>query len=364
MRTGNIAVFRGAGIPFAIEQATVPPLSEGEILVRNEYVTLCRSDLNTFSGKRTEKTPTILGHEIVGVIEELATGAPVQDFCGAELRVGDRITWAVYASDPASRLSRMGIPQKAPDLFKYGHEEITPTSNWHGGLADFCILRRHTPVIRIEKTMPLPVAALINCAVATVAGSMRLAGTIADQNVIIAGAGMLGVIACAMCRSAGAEKIVCVDIDDQRLETAKKFGADFTVNLKSETASLKEVVKRAGDEPVSVALDYSGVPETMESLIEVLGTGGTAVFVGATYPQRPLHISAEQLIRRVHTLKGLHNYNAHDLATAVEFMKKNHAHYPFESLVIDQFDLNTVNEAFDFGMKSGAYRVGVRIAGW
>jgi len=126
---------------------------------------------------------------------------------------------------------------------------------------------------------------------------------------------------------------------------------------------LKEVMTRAMDEPVLVALDYSGVPETMESLIDVLGTGGTAVFVGATYPQRALNISAEQLIRRVHTLKGLHNYNAHDLAAAVEFMEKNHARYPFESLVNDRFDLNTVNEAFDFGMTSGAYRVGVRIRG-
>lgn len=362
MRISQLAVFHGPGQPCTLETVPVPALRPGEILVHNEYTTLCRSDLNTYSGKRRERTPTILGHETVGVIAELAAGAPAKDARDRELRVGDRVTWAIYASNPDSWLARAGIPQKGPGLFKYGHEPITSDSTLHGGLAEFCILRQHTPVIRIDAAIPLPVLALINCSVATVAGSLRLAGSLNERNVVIAGAGMLGVIACAMARCAGARRIVAVDIDGARLATATAFGADFTVNLQSGGGSLKNRVEQLiPGEAVTVGLDYSGVPETMEALVDSLGVGGVAVLIGATFPQRPLQINAEQLIRNVHTLKGLHNYNEWDFIAAVNFMEQHHQQFPFASLVVEGFELSTVNEAFECGLNSGAHRVGVRI---
>ena len=361
MKTSRIAIFHAKDLPFSYETVAVPALRAGELLVRNEYTTLCRSDLNTYAGKRIEKTPTILGHEIVGTIEELGPEAPIVDSRGAPLRVGDRVTWAIYASDPCSCLARRGVPQKGEDLFKYGHERITPESNLHGGLSEYCVLRKHTPVIRIEAAIPLPVMALINCSVATVAGSLRLAGDVRDQHVLIAGAGMLGIIACAMCRGAGAKCVTAVDIDEARLATAREFGVDHTVNLATIGKSLREAVadlKTGG--PVTVALDFSGVPESMEALLGALGIGGTLVFVGATYPQRALQINAEQLVRSVHTIRGLHNYNERDLVAAVVFIEAYHARFPFGALVHDQFDLDAVDEAFAYGMTSGAHRVGLR----
>jgi alcohol dehydrogenase len=231
MKTSRLAVFHAKDRPFTYEDAPLPALRAGEILVRNEYTTLCRSDLNTFTGKRTEKTPTILGHEIVGVIAALGPEAPAVDGRGAPMRVGDRVTWAIYASDPCSCLARMGIPQKGADLFKYGHELLTPESTLHGGLAEHCVLRKNTPVIRLDAAIPLPVLALINCSIATVAGSLRLAGPVQDRHVLIAGAGMLGIIACAMCRSAGARSVTAVDIDATRLATARDFGVDHAIQL-------------------------------------------------------------------------------------------------------------------------------------
>ena len=362
MKTSKLAVFHGPGQPLTIETVPVPALRRGEVLVRNEYATLCRSDLNTFSGKRTEKTPTILGHEVVGVIEEMAAGAPTKDCRGADLWVGRRVTWAIYASNPNSPMSRLGIPQKAPGLFKYGHEPIRPDSTLHGGLAEYCVLRPHTPVIRVDAPLPLPLMALINCSVATVAGSLRLAGTVYQRNVAIAGVGMLGVLACAMCRIAGARRIIALHISRERLRVARKFGATSTLILKAGSATLKQSIATSlRREPVTVALDYSGAPATMEALLGWLGVGGIAVFVGATFPQRPLHIHAEQLIRNLHTIKGLHNYNDQDFIAAVGFMERNYQRYPFESLVSAEFDLDTVNEAFAYALKSGAHRVGVRI---
>ena len=354
-------VFHGPDRSFTFEEVPLPEPGFGQILVRNEYTTLCRSDLNTFAGKRTEKTPTILGHEVVGRVQKLGTGAPPSDLRGAELRVGDRITWGIYASDPESPLSKLGIPQKAPGLFKYGHERLEPGSHLHGGLAEHCLLRAHTPIVRVDLPIPLPVLALVNCAVATVAGSLRLAGGVAGQNVLVAGAGMLGILACAMSRVAGARRVVALDIDATRVETARSFGADAGVRLESGVEDLRAGLGDAlAGEAITVALDYSGVPATMERLLSVLGIGGTLVLVGATYPQRPIAIDAERMVRNLHTLRGLHNYNAQDFLVAVDFLERHHGNFPFADLVHDRFTLDDVGEAFAYGLVSGAHRVGVR----
>ena len=147
-----------AGTPLRLEEHTLPAPGEGEILVRNEYATLCRSDLSTYAGRRVEKTPTILGHETVGRVAAL--GSPLSDLSGRPLRVGDRVTWAIYAADPSGAMARRGIPQKSPDLFKYGHERLTPESSWHGGLAEYTLLRRFTPVLVLSEAGAAWVAAV------------------------------------------------------------------------------------------------------------------------------------------------------------------------------------------------------------
>jgi putative phosphonate catabolism associated alcohol dehydrogenase len=361
MKTSRCVVFHGEGRPLTLETVPVPPLQRGEILVRNEYTTLCRSDLNTFSGKRTERTPTILGHEIVGRIEAMGPGAPERDARGVRLEPGCRVTWAIYASDPDSALARLGIPQKGAGLFKYGHEPITASNHLHGGLSEFCILRQHTPVVRLDRHVPLPVLALINCSVATVAGSLRLAGPVAGRNVLVTGAGMLGVIACAMCSVAGAGLVVAVDLDPVRLATAREFGAGATIQLGAQRPALPQAVASMGaPAPFLAGLDYSGIPGTMEALLASLGIGGTAVFIGATFPHRPIEVNAEALIRNVHTIRGLHNYNQEDLLAAVSFIEEQQGRFPFARLVHDGFDLAHAAEAFDEGLRSGAHRVGVR----
>ena len=361
MKTSRTAIFNVQNTPFEMEDVKVPALKEGEILVRNEYTTLCRSDLYTFSGKRTEKTPTILGHEIVGVIEEMGPGAPERDTRDDALAVGDRITWAIYAANPDSTMARRGIPQKGKDLFKYGHEQIKPQSHLHGGLSEYCILRPYTPILKLREDMPLPVIALVNCSVATVAGSLRLTGEIKDRNVMVTGAGMLGIIACAMCKSRSARRIIAVDISEERLAMAKRFGVDDTILVKPNGPTLKDqVATLLGEDSLDAALDYSGVPETMEASLAALGIGGTAVWVGACFPQRDLAVSAEHTVRNLQVIKGLHNYNQEDFVAAVEFMEQHHKDYPFMELVHDRFDLDTVGEAFAYALSSGAHRVGVR----
>lgn len=361
MPKGQIAIFTDPGAPIRLVETDIPPLQKGQLLVRNEYSTLCQSDLSTFTGKRREKTPTILGHEIAGRIEAFGPDASRTDIRGAALRTGDRVTWSIFAGDPEGEFARRGMPQKGKDLFKYGHEQLTAESTLHGGLASHTILRKHTAIVKIDEAAPVEVAAIINCAVATVAGALRLAGDLKQRRVLISGTGMLGLIACAMSESMDAKEIIALDIDADRLEKANIFGADRLVQVgKAIPDGIPEQMEKYGD--VDIALEFSGAPEAMESTLSLLGAGGTAVWVGAVHPTRELRINAEQVIRRLWTIRGLHNYNRTDLINAVSFIEQQYRQYPFIELIRGGFSLKQVNEAFACALEERPFRVGISTA--
>lgn len=350
----KIAVFSKAGTPMEIREERVPELKPGEILVKNLYATLCRSDLSTYSGKRIEKSPTILGHEIVGRIATICPaepGLPMKDEKGEELKEGEAITWAIYSADPNDPMSKRGIPQKARSLFKYGHELLTPTSTLHGGLAEYTIIRRNTPVMVLHHT-PLDIAAIINCAVATSMGAVRLAGDIKGLDVIIYGAGMLGVIACALCHAHGANRVIAVDVNEERLKVASRFGATDSYTLPQLTD--------AGIH-ADFTFDFSGAKPCMVSGIDVLNIGGTTVWVGGVCPQGDISINPERIIRNLYTIKGLHNYNATDFMHAVNFLEEHHAAYPFEELIQGNFTLDEADKAFAYAFEKNPYRVRLKL---
>lgn len=343
-------------------ETILPEINEDEILVKNEFTTLCRSDLYTYSGIRKEKDPTILGHEIVGRIYKMGKLHPNKDLKGNELKIGDRITWAIFAADPDSPLSKRGIPQKSSDLFKYGHEEINSENILHGGLSEYIILRKNTQVVKINEDVPIAVASLINCSVATVAGSLRLAGDITGKNILICGTGMLGIVACAMASTLKANNIITLDIQNERLQTALEFGAQEILLINKGKIELKKqyLAEKGVNISIDVLLDFSGTPEAIESCMEALNIGGTAIFIGSTFPQRKIEIDAEQVVRKILTIKGLHNYNVEDFLTAVNFIESYHSIFPLESLIRKPyFNLLSVEDAFRCACEENHFRVGV-----
>ena len=373
-RFAKTAVFHGADRRLEVCQIPVPELSAGEILVRNEYTTLCRSDLSTFTGKRKEATPTILGHEIVGRIERVGPEVGnLVDIRNVPLAPGDRVSWAIFASDPNSPLSLRGIPQKGAGLYKYGHERIEPGRTLHGGLSQYTILRPHTPIAKLSDAIPLPICSIVNCAVATVAGALRLAGDVSGKRILVAGAGMLGLVACAMARACGASEIAVLDTDVKRLQRSVRFGASElmwsqAVSVEAETKSELgvSIVDLSGDrmlecESFDAVLEFTGAASVMEQSLQWLAIGGVAVWVGAVHPGPSVAISAEMVVRRLLSIRGLHNYNREDFLRAIEFIESSWQQYPFRELVDDRFTLDNVNDAFRCGVEENPFRVGVRL---
>ena len=350
-------VFKDTKEPFVAQAIKIPALAQGEVLVRTTYATICTSDLHTFYGRRSGPTPSILGHEIIGKVVHLAEGG-VNDYYGDPLRIGDRITWAVYAHDSSCRMSKKGIPQKSENLYKYGHEALSNESTLNGGFSTHCLLKSGSTIFKIPDSLSSPEAAPLNCTHATVAGALRLAGGLSGKRVLISGVGMLGLSACAMAREEGAYQVIASDLKERKLQHALLFGADQYFFANVSTADLKKDV--AGEDGVDVVIETSGAPTAIEKCLNSLGIGGTIVLVGSVFPQRNISLNAETIVRKLLSIRGLHNYIPEDLAHAIRFLAKTHQHYPFQNLVGKEFPLNQLDMAFKTGNQGTYYRIGVQ----
>ena len=162
---------------------------------------------------------------------------------------------------------------------------------------------------------------------------------------------MLGTIACAMCKEKGAAEIIAIDVNEQRLAEAKPFGITRAFNPAD--PALRNL-------QADITIDYSGHLQAMAATLDTLAIGGTAVWVGGVCPQPRLPIDTETVIRRLLTIRGLHNYNREDFREAVAFMTAHHGDYPIASLVHDGFDLDHAEEAFRYAIEKNPYRVGIR----
>lgn len=349
-------VFSEAEKPFHPLPVDLPLLSSGEALVEITYTTICTSDLHTFYGRRGAPTPSVLGHEVIGRIAILPENG-VEDFYGEHLKVGDLVTWSVYAHDHAGAMACKGIPQKSTPLFKYGHERIERNDVLSGGFATHCHLRKGTDIFKIPEGITAKEAAPLNCTHATVAGAIRLAGDLSGKNVLVIGAGMLGIAACAMAKYAEAKHVFAMDLDGRRAENSKRFGATTAIDAKLSSEEILQIIQPLGG--IDVVIDTSGSAAAMEKGLAILNIGGISVWVGAVYSERNISLNAETVVRRILTIKGLHNYTPEDLSYAIKFLKATHLTYPFASLVETDLPLSKLDEAFKVANESGNYRVGI-----
>src|SRR5262249_49024200 len=136
----RVVLFHGPGRPLEMAQYQAPDPQGAELVVRVLCCTICASDVHTFTGRRSEATPTVLGHEIVGRVEAFGPEAAHHDFRGASLAVGTRVSWSVTASCGRCFSCTQQLPQKCAALFKYGHQRFDRAHPFTGGLADLVTL--------------------------------------------------------------------------------------------------------------------------------------------------------------------------------------------------------------------------------
>lgn len=357
--TARAVVFSGPGRPLELARHRAPALAPGEVLARVALCTICGSDLHSYFGRRSTPTPTVLGHEILGVVQAMGPGPVPCDFYGRPLQMGQRITWGIAASCGQCFYCTHQLPQKCERLFKYGHQAIVAGDVFSGGLASVCHLKPGTTIVPIPEHLSDEIACPANCATATVAAAVRVAQIEPHETVLLHGAGMLGLTACAMLNSLGVERVVMCEPAEERRGLALRFGAHLVLapDPKAMDDTVRGLTKGRG---VDAAIDFSGDSVAVAQQLDHLRLGGRCVLVGTTRPGQLIGLDAERITRSCWTLRGLHNYTPVDLARAVEFLGEHGNRYPFAEMVKAVFPLAQAFAAFEHAEQAKPPRVAVK----
>jgi alcohol dehydrogenase len=252
------------------------------------------------------------------------------------------------------------VPTKSVRLLKYGHQALDkgPLS---GGLASPCLLRSGTAVYRIPDSLHDEEACPANCATATVMAALRAAGGAAGRHVVVLGAGMLGLTAAAAARTAGAASVIVSERDARRVHLAAQFGATHAIRCEDAGEALADAEDRATDgRGADVVLELCGAASAVRAGLELCRIGGCLVLVGSTHPTEPVVFEPEQIVRRMLSVRGIHNYAARDLAAALDLLASQRQTYDFARLVEAVFSLEQADEAFRRALEHRPVRVAVK----
>ncbi|TWT98075.1 L-threonine 3-dehydrogenase [Botrimarina colliarenosi] len=359
--TARAAVMTAPNRPLALRDFPVPEARPGEVLARITLATICGSDLHTWRGRRHAATPIILGHEAVGVVEQIGSDG-LLDRAGRPLSVGDRITWTLHSScGVCDYCVRYGLPMKCRSVRKFGHESCERPPHLRGALAEKCLLSAGTGLLRVPDSLSDLASAPANCAAATAIAVCDAAGIESADSVLVQGAGALGVYAAGYAATAGCKRVIVTDLSPRRLELARDLGATHVVRIDGQTdAELAAQTRElAGGDGVDAVLGFSGSPAACSSGLDALRVGGVFVEAGCVFPGAVSPIDLSALVSRRLTLRGVHNYALDHLRRAVDFLTESDHRYDCGRVVGETFPLEDVNAAFAAAEKQQSLRIAV-----
>ena len=277
MRTAKAAVYEAPNTPFVLKEFPVRPARRGEVLVRVTMSTICRSDIHSYEGRRPSPCPGILGHEIIGIIEEIGEGID-RDMRGDPLKVGDRITWSEYFFDGQCYYREvLDLPQKCHGVRKYGHDLAEQDPHFLGGFAEYCYILPGTWILRLPDDLSDEEATPLNCGVATMASVTEAAEIALGDAVVIQGLGLLGLYGAAMAKARGARCVIGLDAVASRLNAAKKTISESPVSPEA-LAQLVGLIQKGTITGKSAKDVFSEMFETGSSAEQIVKAKGlTAV---------------------------------------------------------------------------------------
>lgn len=345
--TGRLAIYDEPNAPFHIEELPLRAPQAGEVLVRISMSTICRSDIHSYQGHRPNPCPGVLGHEIVGIIAAMGDGID-RDVRGDTLAVGDRITWSEYFTPGRNYYADvLDLPQKSPGVDKYGHMAAATLPHHHGGFGEYCYILPNSWILRLPDELSDEEAAPLNCGVATMIAVTESANISIGQTVVVQGLGLLGLYGAAIAKARGARCVIGLDPTPERRERALRFGVDVTFDPSpnDQSALLREIRALCRPDGADAVLEVCGVPGVIPLGIQMLRVGGTYVLGGVVNPNSLVALDLNQLLRKLLTLRGVHNYHPRNLIEALDFVLANRQRFPFHELVDGKYPLERVGEA-------------------
>lgn len=277
MRTIKAAVCRSFGAPLVIEALTLRPPRAQEVEVTLEATAICHSDISYAEGAWGGPLPAVYGHEAAGRITALGEGV-------TDLAQGQAVIVTLIRSCGGCIPCASGTPVfceaggAAPGLSTGGGEEVWQAMNC-GAFAE-CVVVHTSQIAPIPDDMPMEAACLLSCGVITGVGAVvNTAGVRPGQNVVVIGAGGVGLNAIQGARIAGAARIIAVDMTEEKLEAAREFGATDGV-LAGNDAPWRDVRALTGGRGADAVFVTVGAIPAYDSAPRFLATGGRVVMVG------------------------------------------------------------------------------------
>jgi L-iditol 2-dehydrogenase len=268
-----------------------PRVADDEVLVKVEAVGICGSDVHGMDGSSGRRIPPlIMGHEASGVVTAL--GADVQEWS-----VGDRVTFdsTIYRLD--DWYTRKGLYNLSDHRMVLG---VSPGEfRRHGAFAEYINVPRHI-LYRIPEGVSFTQAAMVE-PVAVAAHAVELTPLSWNDTAVVVGSGMVGLFLIQVLRARGCGRIIAVDLENKKLELAKRLGADAGLNPEMDDIR-KEVLNLTDGRGADIAFEVVGISDTVRTAIECVRKGATVTLVGNLTPE--VEIPLQAVVTRQLRLQG------------------------------------------------------------
>ncbi|MQA81161.1 MAG: S-(hydroxymethyl)mycothiol dehydrogenase [Streptosporangiales bacterium] len=338
-------VSTGKGRPVTVQTVNVPEPGPGEARVKVQACGVCHTDLHYREGAINDEFPFLLGHEAAGVVESV--GPDVTNVEPGDFVV---LNWRAVCGD--CRACRRGRPWYCFATFNATRKmtdadgnELSPALGI-GAFAELTLVASGQ-CTKVDANASAEVAGLLGCGVmAGLGAAINTGGVGRGDSVAVFGCGGVGDAAIAGARLAGAGTIIAVDIDDTKLEWAKRFGATHTVNS-SAADPVEEIRALTDGNGADVAIEAVGRPETFRQAFYARDLAGVVVLVGVPDPTMTLELPLIDVFSRGGAVKSSWYGDclpSRDFPMLIDLYQQGRL--PLDEFVSETIGLDDVEEAF------------------
>ncbi|SDS56039.1 zinc-binding dehydrogenase [Microlunatus soli] len=358
--TTRAAVLRTPGEPLTVEEVELDPPQRGELRIRVEAAGVCHTDYHYMTGDMTCRLPSVLGHEGAGVVEEVGPGGR------SGVQPGDRVAmlWrphcgacpACLAGNPV--LCRLGRVQAQTGGLPDGTSRIrrgSETLHHFLGVSCFAdqVVVSEDAVVPVPDGVPAEIAAISSCAVITGLGAaLNAVRDAAGRPLVVLGAGGVGVSAILGARLIGADPVIAIDVDQRRLDAARRLGADIVINA-GDADPVEQVLDLTGGGAPWV-IEAVGRPPTLQQALAMLSPRGSLVMVGLGAVDATFAVPVNLLVQQQRSIIGsLYGSSNPFVDLPRIFALYADGKLPLDDLIGERMRLDQVNDAYA-GLVGGA----------
>ena len=324
MATTAIAAVLTSPGAMEIQEFTIPPVGEDDALVRIEASGICGTDYEMFRGDLATPYPIILGHEPLGIIDEIGSEASRR----WGVRKGDRV--AIYTSYQCGKCDACvgSEGERCPNRGGFGFTTAERPPGLWGGNAEVMYLPPGAVVYPIDKSLPAELAVLFNPMAGAFNWAVDAPGLKKGDSIAILGPGQRGLCSIIAAREAGASMVIITGTgrDEHKLALARDLGADLTINVEQDDP-VRRVMEATNGVGVDVVLDVSAYSvEPVVQAVRMVRKEGTVIVAGLKGRRPLVDFSTDEIVWKQVTMKGVLSVTFSSFERAIETIQSRRHH--------------------------------------